>query len=144
MIDGREFSYDQIERKGDELLVSIGGESYTLTYLGLGKDVCWVQDSQNNRVHLQLGSRSHWVAEKHDCQEGEEDREGRYRSPMPGKILKIFVKEGERVKKGQSLLILEAMKMEHTITAQTRGDVKKISGQEGEQVESDSVLIEIV
>jgi 3-methylcrotonyl-CoA carboxylase alpha subunit len=53
---------------------------------------------------------------------------------MPGRVVKLLVKAGARVAKGQPLLILEAMKMEHTITAPADGVVKEIHYGEGEQV----------
>ncbi len=63
--------------------------------------------------------------------------------PMPGKILRILVKEGEQVKTGQGLLILEAMKMENEIPAPKDGVVKKILVKEGDTVNTGDPLIEI-
>ncbi|WP_054840246.1 biotin/lipoyl-containing protein [Thermococcus sp. JCM 11816] len=63
--------------------------------------------------------------------------------PMPGKILKILVKEGEQVRTGQGLLILEAMKMENEIPAPKDGVVKKILVKEGDTVNTGDPLIEI-
>jgi 3-methylcrotonyl-CoA carboxylase alpha subunit len=53
---------------------------------------------------------------------------------MPGRIVQIMSRAGEAVKKGQALLVLEAMKMEHTITAPADGIVKEIHYAAGEQV----------
>lgn len=62
---------------------------------------------------------------------------------MPGKIVKIFVKEGEEVKKGQTVLILEAMKMENEIKCGVDGKVKLISVKEGQALEAGTLMIEI-
>ncbi len=62
---------------------------------------------------------------------------------MPGKILKILVKEGDQVKTGQGLLVLEAMKMENEIPAPKDGIVKKILVKEGDTVNTGDPLIEI-
>ena len=59
---------------------------------------------------------------------------GSLAAPMPGKVIQVMVEAGARVKKGQPLLILEAMKMEHTITAPADGVVKEINFAAGEQV----------
>lgn len=64
-------------------------------------------------------------------------------APMPGKILKVFVKEGDAVRAGQPLLILEAMKMEHTIGAARDGTVKHLRFQEGDRVEAGEILCEV-
>ena len=62
---------------------------------------------------------------------------------MPGKVIQLLAKPGERVAKGQALLILEAMKMEHTITAPADGVVKEILYAAGEQVLEGAELIKL-
>lgn len=69
--------------------------------------------------------------------------EGSLESPMPGKIFKILKSKGEKVKANEPILILEAMKMEHTIKAQKEGVVKNIFFKEGEQVAGGAPLCEI-
>ncbi|NJF26152.1 pyruvate/oxaloacetate carboxyltransferase [Thermococcus sp. Bubb.Bath] len=69
--------------------------------------------------------------------------EGVVTAPMPGKILRILVKEGEQVKTGQGLLILEAMKMENEIPAPKDGVVKKILVKEGDTVNTGDPMMEI-
>jgi 3-methylcrotonyl-CoA carboxylase alpha subunit len=64
----------------------------------------------------------------------EDPRAGSLAAPMPGKIIKVMTEAGAKVTKGQALLILEAMKMEHTITAPADGTVKEIHYGAGEQV----------
>ena len=70
--------------------------------------------------------------------EGEE-----VQAPMPGKVLKINVSEGDSVNEGDTLLILEAMKMENEIVANTSGKVKKISVSVNDMVETDDTLLVI-
>lgn len=62
---------------------------------------------------------------------------------IPGKILEIFVKEGQKVKPGAKLLILEAMKMRNIVTAPVAGVIKKIHTKVGNQVPKRTLLIEI-
>lgn len=62
-------------------------------------------------------------------------------APMPGTILNILVKEGARVKSGEVLLILEAMKMENEITSPVAGTVKKIAVSKGGSVNTGEVLV---
>lgn len=65
------------------------------------------------------------------------------KAPLPGTILKINVAIGDQIKAGQSLLIMEAMKMENQVLAEKDGEVKAISVKEGDAVLQDDVLIEI-
>ena len=62
-------------------------------------------------------------------------------SPMPGKVIKIGVKEGKDVKKGDVLLVVEAMKMENNITAPKDGKVDKINVKPGEMVDGSTELV---
>ena len=64
-------------------------------------------------------------------------------APMPGKILKLMVKPGDSVKRGQEVLLLEAMKMENSIQSAYDGVVKQVLVQEGENVAVDAPMIEI-
>lgn len=65
------------------------------------------------------------------------------KSPMPGAILDIKVNEGSRVKKGDVVIILEAMKMENEVFSPTDGTVSKILISKGSNVESNQILMVI-
>lgn len=62
---------------------------------------------------------------------------------MPGTVGKIFVKKGEKVKKGQNLIILQCMKMNNELLAPFNAQIKAICVKTGENVVKDSVLIEL-
>jgi biotin carboxyl carrier protein len=68
---------------------------------------------------------------------------GALTAPMPGQVRALNVDEGDTVTKGQTLLVLEAMKMEIRIHAPQGGTVKKLFVQQGQTVEREQVLIEI-
>ena len=69
------------------------------------------------------------------------EESGGLKSPMPGKILKIEKSEGDQVQKGETILVMEAMKMEHNITAPIDGIIAAINANVGEQVDEKSALI---
>ena len=64
-------------------------------------------------------------------------------APMPGKILEILCNIGDHVESGQTLIVMEAMKMEHRIAANDPGVVVEIHHQVGEQVDAGATLIDI-
>jgi len=68
---------------------------------------------------------------------------GNIKAPMPGKVLRVDVQEGQQLKKGDAVLILEAMKMENTIKSPCDGTVKKILVKQGDAVEKGTVLVEM-
>lgn len=76
-------------------------------------------------------------------EESQETAVGSLAAPMPGRILLTNANEGDQVIKGQLLMILEAMKMEHRIVAPIDGTIKKLAVRKGDQVEKDVVLIEM-
>ncbi|MFZ0490971.1 MAG: acetyl-CoA carboxylase biotin carboxyl carrier protein subunit [Salegentibacter sp.] len=65
------------------------------------------------------------------------------KAPMPGMILEVNVSEGDEVKEGDYLLVLEAMKMENTLAAPRDGKIKSISVEKGETVDKNQLLIEM-
>jgi biotin carboxyl carrier protein len=64
------------------------------------------------------------------------------KAPMTGMVLNILVKEGDEVKKGDALLVLEAMKMENILKSPTDGTIKKIAAIKGVAVEKNQLLIQ--
>ena len=71
-----------------------------------------------------------------------EKGEFRLSAPMPGNVIRVLVKAGERVSRGQQLLVIEAMKMEHAIVAPADGVVEKVLFNSGDLVQNGSELIE--
>ncbi len=63
------------------------------------------------------------------------------KAPMPGLVLSIQVVEGQQLKKGDNILVLEAMKMENILKSTTEGVVKKVYVSQGDKVEKNQILI---
>mgnify|MGYP000255264380 CR=1 FL=1 len=89
---------------------------------------------KTGRVHLTLEK-----SQEHDLEI--EHSSGRLSAPMPGNIIRICVKEGEEVELGQTLLVMEAMKMEHPIVAPTHGRVERLLFEQGDVVKADEKLL---
>ncbi len=69
--------------------------------------------------------------------------DGRIKPPMPGKIVEVKVKEGQVVKEGDILVVLEAMKMQNDLKSPVSGTVRRVHVTEGSNVEASTVLIEV-
>ncbi|KAA3639306.1 MAG: ATP-grasp domain-containing protein [Proteobacteria bacterium] len=89
----------------------------------------------NQRYQLQLPN--------HDIQAMASDANTIY-APMPGKIIAIKVAAGEQVSQGDTLLIMEAMKMELAIKAERDGEIKSLSATVDKQIKADDILVELV
>lgn len=68
---------------------------------------------------------------------------GKILAPMPGKVIKVLVQAGARVDVGQALIVMEAMKMEYTLTADLKGVVKDLKCSEGNQVTLGQLLVKL-
>jgi len=117
----------------DRLLVNIDKMS-KLVHVVKVKDSYWIH--LDGRIHI---VNSHEIGYSNQKQS-----EGSLVAPMPGTIIEIFVKKGQRVRKGQSLMVMEAMKMEHKIQSPKDGEVVSISNEVGQKVDMGAVLVEII
>lgn len=107
-----------------------------------GRDVSGNVVLHGERAHI-FRQGTTVVLERRDkyVSDDQEGHGGGLTAPMPGKIIAIAVQAGDSVQKGQALLVMEAMKMEHTITAPAAGVVSKIFYAQGDQVTDGVALI---
>ena len=75
------------------------------------------------------------------ARQGEDPAGGRLTAPMPGRVTRLLVEAGSSARRGQSLMVIEAMKMEHTIVAPADGTVEKVRFAVGDMVEEGAELI---
>ncbi|MGZ5265917.1 MAG: acetyl-CoA carboxylase biotin carboxylase subunit [Caldimonas sp.] len=110
-----------------------------------GRRVAATVVAQGERRHVFLAGRGHALSfvDPLGIAGAEHEEEGTgLVSPMPGKVIALLVKPGATVDKGAPLLVLEAMKMEHTISAPHAGKVKSFRFAAGEQVDEGVELVE--
>ena len=90
---------------------------------------------------LQVLNQQQLLLESMGMTAGAETQEKHVESPMPGKILQVMVSPGAEVGEGDSLLVLEAMKMENVIRAPRAGIIEEVQARVGEAVEKAAVLV---
>ncbi|MCG8412284.1 MAG: biotin/lipoyl-binding protein [Bacteroidales bacterium] len=78
-----------------------------------------------------------------DRKKWEEPNPKQFYSQIPGTVLKIYVKEGQKVKEGELMMVLEAMKMKNKIRFSADGVVKKVHVDEGQKIPKDFLMIEM-
>ncbi|MCC6210026.1 MAG: acetyl/propionyl/methylcrotonyl-CoA carboxylase subunit alpha [Burkholderiales bacterium] len=131
-VDGREQEISGGEEAG-ALRVTFGDASFRVRAVRDGPHWHLFRDG----THRVLELLSAQLAEAPD------ERIGSLAAPMPGKVLQVLVAPGARVAKGAPLVILEAMKMEHTIAAPRDGTVAAIHFKAGEQVSEGAELLRL-
>ncbi len=114
--EGKSYEVDVDEREPNVYDVLVEGDHFEIK----------VMDEMKKKLEKLLGT--------------EEVAEGEIKTSMPGKVTKVFVTEGSEVKKGDPIVILEAMKMENEFKAPKDGVVKSIKVKEGDTVNAGAVL----
>jgi 3-methylcrotonyl-CoA carboxylase alpha subunit len=96
-------------------------------------------------VLVALGGRTYAFAagDAGACGRGAAAGTGKIAAPMPGKVIAVLVVEGDHVEHGQPVVVIEAMKMETTLTADVDGEVAHVGAAPGETVDAGAMLVEI-
>lgn len=117
-----------------QLNLLIDGERVT-AYVSSDNAKCWV--TINGRTHLLTKSSGSKRSG------GKHEHSGELTAPMPGQVRAVNVSEGDEVTKGQTLMVLEAMKMEIRIQSPSDGTVSRLFVKQGDTVEREQMLIEV-
>jgi acetyl/propionyl-CoA carboxylase alpha subunit len=137
---------------GGALDFAIGGKTTHVSRFGLEGDRLWFVEHAGHlrRARVTSGNGKIWVLdegtllalveEPRFTEPGAQKAAGGLVAPMPGKVLKVLVAEGQEVAAGAPLVVLEAMKMEHTVRAGEAGIVRAVHVAVGDQVDGDKVL----
>jgi len=133
-VDGRQRAVD-VKEIGGVLSLLIGVKSYEVALAGSTVHVDGIP------VEVAIAAdRPFWAKGTVSSSSGAEGPQ-RIVAPMPGKIVKLLVKPGDRVEPRQGLVVVEAMKMENELRARAAGAVKEVRAVEGTTVEAGAILV---
>ena len=135
-LDGREVPVDAVLARRDVLSVLIEGKAYEIKRERTATD-----------VHLWVGG-TRYAAELRDPRSlrsrkgatGDDTGPRKLIAPMPGKVIRVLLQEKAQVEPGQSILVMEAMKMQNEIKSPRKGTIQKILATEGANVNAGDVL----
>ncbi|TAL27584.1 MAG: acetyl/propionyl/methylcrotonyl-CoA carboxylase subunit alpha [Alphaproteobacteria bacterium] len=132
-VDGAKFSA-AVEPSSYDLSydAKLDGKQYNAALLHEGRHLTLMYGSHHEDLHY---------LDPLAFEAEDDEADGRLHAPMPGKVVAVRVELGSKVKKGQPLIIVEAMKMEHTIIAPADGEVLSIHARVGDQVDEKLELI---
>jgi len=138
-LDGRELPLDVVSAQDGMLSLLLQGKSYevkqetvaaeTNVVVGQERFSASVRDPRSFRSRRRLGASEQGVM--------------KIKAPMPGKVVRILAPAGSQVEMGQSVLVIEAMKMQNELKAPKTGVVKKINVEEGAAVDAGQSLAEV-
>lgn len=145
LLNGERFELDTIKVKDNSLHVIKNNRSYNIEVIKADyNEKNFVVLINGNKYHLTIKDKYDELLKSLGFDSFIGNKVKELKAPMPGLVLDIVVSEGSTVKKGDSLLVLEAMKMENNIKSPADGVVKKINIKKGVAVEKNQVLINFV
>ena len=137
ILDGQPIAVDAVEIAPNTLSILLEGQSFEITVTPFAEGKLKLQTGGQDFTAEVINPRA-WSGRHH----GAVEAEGRQQilAPMPGKVVRLLVKEGDHVEAGQGLLVVEAMKMQNEIRSPKSGTVERILAKEGQPVNASELL----
>lgn len=143
----------QVEKRSDTWEISIGDHVYHVSASDVGNGQLHIKANNlvfRPRIYCNgqkrfvfLDGDTYYLKRAIRFSTAHDHVEGEIISPIGGKVIKVFVSEGDIVEKHQDLLIIESMKMEHRVKAPMRGTVMRLQHGEGAIIDTGEVLVDI-
>jgi biotin carboxyl carrier protein len=135
-LNGDELHYDCLESDPGRLMIRDGERAYRARVVRVKDQVFVWLDGRTFEFTLPSSDGA--------GAGGEESSKDEVRAPMPGTLIKLMVKPGDEVEEGQTVAVVEAMKMEHNLRAPRAGVVEKTAGTIGQIVDADAAIVSLV
>lgn len=141
-IDGKLFDVDVIKVEEGVYSIIHNGKSYNIEMIpGDGPKNYFVNTYYTSHEVEIIDAQSRYLKNRKGDSDGVGDK--LISTPMPGKVVRIPVKEGDKVDKGDTVIVISAMKMESEYKSPVDGVVKRIYVQEGQTINGNQPLVEI-
>ncbi len=142
VVNGKELTLDMVKSGDRDWHILLNGKATRITLVSNDKAEKQVQLMVNGKeITVNLKDRLDQLLSTMGLENAGAKRMNELKAPMPGLVLKLRVNEGDSVKKGDPLLVLEAMKMENVIKAADDAVVSKIVVSPGQAVEKNALLM---
>lgn len=137
-INGTEYSVDINEVEGQEISLDVNGTPYKVT---VDKELKQKQVTMTTRTAPRVSAAPSGAVQT--SSPAAASKGSKVTTPLPGTILDVFVNVGDKVKAGQTVVLLEAMKMENNIEADVEGTVTEVKVRKGDSVLEGDVMVVI-
>ncbi len=136
-LDGAPIDADALEIAPGLFSILLNGESHEIRVAPNSDGSLTIQDGPHE-FKAEVADPRAWRGRKH----GAVEAEGRQKivAPMPGKVIRLLVKPGDKVEAGQGLLVVEAMKMQNEVKSPKTGTVEKLLAKESQPVNAGDIL----
>jgi biotin carboxyl carrier protein len=141
-VNGQEVAWDMVKTGPNSYHIIHNSKSYSAELIKTDHESkSFVVKVNNQLYHLNARDRNDLLLEQLGMSKATKAKANDLKAPMPGKVLSVLIKEGDVVKKGDVVLILEAMKMENVLKSPGDVIIKAIKSAPGDNVEKNHVLI---
>ncbi len=142
-LDGQAVEWDIIEVRDNTFHILKDNKSYNATLISFNaEEKTMVINVNGNDYEISIKDKYDLLLQQLGITAKSASAVQSIKAPMPGLIINVVAKEGDEVKKGDTLLILEAMKMENVLKSPRDGVIKKVKAELKQTVEKNQVLIE--
>ncbi|MFN8287636.1 MAG: acetyl-CoA carboxylase biotin carboxyl carrier protein subunit [Chitinophagales bacterium] len=142
-LDGKAVEWDIIEVRENTFHILKDNKSYNATLISFNaEEKTMVVNVNGNDYEISIKDKYDLLLQQLGISAKSSSAVQSIKAPMPGLIINVVAKEGDEVKKGDTLLILEAMKMENVLKSPRDGVIKKVKAELKQTVEKNQVLIE--
>lgn len=142
-INGNEFAWDLLPISANRFNILFNNKSFNVIIESRDIDTnTLIIRINGKKLHINTKDKMTLLLESMGLNAAVSTKVNEVKAPMPGLVLRALVSEGDEVKKGDSLLVLEAMKMENVIKSTADAVISKISVKQGQAVEKNQVLIQ--
>ena len=141
-IDGSPFAWDIIEVKPGSFHVIKDFKSYNVEVVRVDfAEKSFLVNIKGNNYQLKVETKFDELLKSLGFDNLSAAKVNEIKAPMPGLVVDVCISEGDSIKKGDPIIVLEAMKMENIIKSTTDGIIKKINVKKGMAVEKSQVLV---
>lgn len=141
-VNGEDIVLDSIQLNTNSTHILYQNKSYTIEIVDLNQTEKTASIKVNGNIYtLSIKDQFDQLLKQLGMDSLITNKISQIKAPMPGLVLNVLAQEGIEVKKGDNLLVLEAMKMENMIKSPTDGIIKKIEVKQGDKVEKNALLI---
>ena len=139
-LDGNALDANAVEVAPNTFSVLLNGESHQIR-IAPRSDGSLTLHTGLAEYQAEVNDLRAWRGRRHGALEAEGSQQ--VAAPMPGKVVRLLVKQGDTVEVGQGLLVVEAMKMQNEIRSPKSGKVERLFAQEGQAVNAGEVLLSV-
>jgi biotin carboxyl carrier protein len=141
-VDNKIYEVDIDKVSGEEYSIICNGKSHNIEVIPTDDPKVYRVNTFHHNFDVSVNDAEARYMQKRKKKDGDGTTDT-IKSPMPGKVVKVLVQKGDHVEKGQTLVILSAMKMESEYKAGCDGVISKLAVKEGDTVDGNQLLIVI-